>query len=74
MPMKQIRNCSMKNTIDKCIFATTSNHGLHYMGVDGEAKICEAAEQHYSDWLRPENEDELIDYLSGRLEVLGRKE
>jgi len=55
-------------------FATAANHGPHYMGIAGGAEIWGATEQHYSDWLRPEQEDELIDYLSGRLEVLGRKE
>jgi hypothetical protein len=44
------------------------------MGIAGGAEIWEVTEQHYSKWLRPENEDKLIDYLSGKLKVLGKRE
>lgn len=54
-------------------FATVSNKDPHYMGVEYGEKIWQTTEQNYSGLLHEDKEDKLIEYLSHKLQVLGKK-
>lgn len=51
-------------------FATAANYAPHYMGIAGGADIWKTTEQRFSNWLKPEREGELVEYLSRKLKIL----
>ena len=51
-----------------------THHTAHYMGVHRGAQLWNTTERRYSEWLRPERDTDLLDYLAKQLRVLGRQQ